>query len=55
MSRKLPQFSDLPINKGDPIFSAWGLYGPKDELGTLNRLTDDVVLQAAKEIQLGTR
>lgn len=30
-------------------------YGSKDELGTLNRLSDDVVKQAAQEIRTGTR
>ena len=30
-------------------------YGKDDELGTLNRLTDEVVKEAAKEIQSGTR
>lgn len=52
----LPKFSDLPLRKGDPHHSAWGLYGTDDELGTLNRLTDDLVLKAAREeIQTGTR
>ena len=53
---KLPKFNDLPLRKGDPPHSAWGLYGKDDQLGTLNRLTDDVVLRAAKEeILHGTR
>lgn len=30
-------------------------YGKDDELGMLNRLTDDVVLEAAKEIKTGKR
>ncbi|MCJ1254541.1 hypothetical protein MMC24_002356 [Lignoscripta atroalba] len=56
MAKKLPKFSDLPLNPGDPPHSAWGLYGKDDQLGTLNRLTDDLVLQAAKEeIQSGAR
>jgi hypothetical protein len=48
-----PPFSSLPLRPEDPPFSAWTLYGPKDELGTLNLLTPDRVLAAAKEIQLG--
>ncbi|EKG20164.1 hypothetical protein MPH_02521 [Macrophomina phaseolina MS6] len=52
---KLPNFSDLPLRKGDPHHSAWGLYGENDELGFLNRLTEDVVLEAAKEIRTGKR
>ncbi len=55
-SAQLPKFTDLPLRKGDPPHSAWGLYGKDDQLGTLNRLTDDVVLKAAKEeIQSGKR
>ena len=30
-------------------------YGKYDQLGFLNRLTDEVVLEAAKEIKTGTR
>jgi hypothetical protein len=30
-------------------------YGDDDQLGFLNRLTDDLVKDAAKEIQSGTR
>lgn len=49
------RFKDLPIRKGDPPFSAWGIYGPDEELGCLNRLTPDVVKDAALEIQTGIR
>ena len=52
----IPNFDKLPLNKGDPPHSAWGLYGRDDQLGTLNRLTDEVVLKAAKEeIRTGVR
>jgi hypothetical protein len=30
-------------------------YGKDDELGFLNRLTNEIVLEAAKEIKTGTR
>ncbi|KAF2457734.1 hypothetical protein BDY21DRAFT_302730 [Lineolata rhizophorae] len=52
---KMPNFSELPLGKDDPPFSAWGLYGKDDQLGTLNRLTDDIVKEAAKEIKTGVR
>jgi hypothetical protein len=53
---KLPKLSELPLKEGDPHHSAWGLYGKDDELGTLNRLTDEVVLRAAREeIRSGVR
>ncbi|KAF2398523.1 hypothetical protein EJ06DRAFT_544181 [Trichodelitschia bisporula] len=55
MADKIPKFDDLPLNPGDPHHSAWGLYGDKDELGTLNRLTNSIVSAAAKEIQSGHR
>lgn len=52
----LPKFSDLPLNVGDPPHSAWGLYGKDDQLGTLNRQTDEIVAAAAREeIKSGTR
>lgn len=54
--RSLPQFKDLPLQPNDPPHSAWGLYGSHDQLGTLNRLTDDVVADAARdEIKTGSR
>ncbi|CAK7237306.1 hypothetical protein SEUCBS140593_009915 [Sporothrix eucalyptigena] len=51
----IPLFEDLPLRKDDPPYSAWGLYGSDDELGTLNRLTDEVVVAAASEIKTGKR
>ncbi|EER28306.1 hypothetical protein CPC735_061790 [Coccidioides posadasii C735 delta SOWgp] len=51
----LPKFSDLPLNKDDPPYSAWGLYGKDDQLGFLNRQTNETVKEAAKEIQSGVR
>lgn len=53
---QIPPLSSLPLKDEDPPFSAWGLYGPSDELGTINRLTKEVVLAAARsEIQTGER
>ncbi|KAL2372293.1 hypothetical protein RJZ57_003235, partial [Blastomyces gilchristii] len=49
----LPKFTDVPLNKGDPPFSAWGLYGKDDQLGCLNRQTDTIVVEAVKEIKTG--
>ncbi|RKU42089.1 hypothetical protein DL546_005528 [Coniochaeta pulveracea] len=55
-SHGIPSFDDLPLQKDAPMYSAWGLYGAKDELGTLNRLTDERVAAAAKEeIKTGVR
>ncbi|KAK2041936.1 hypothetical protein LZ31DRAFT_624814 [Colletotrichum somersetense] len=46
---KYPSFEELPLDKTGPHGNAWGLWGPDDQLGTLNLLTDDVVARAAKE------
>ena len=49
-----PAFEDLPFrSKDDPKASAWGLWGPNDELGTLNYLTPEVTRQAATEVKTG--
>jgi hypothetical protein len=50
-----PTFDELPLNKDDPPYSAWGLYGADDELGTLNLLTPEIIKEASKEIQIGVR
>ncbi|KAL2823383.1 hypothetical protein BDW59DRAFT_180672 [Aspergillus cavernicola] len=52
-SQKRPGFHSLPLAPLHPPFSAWGLYGPDDELGTLNLLTDEAVLAARSEIVTG--
>ncbi|KAL1854819.1 hypothetical protein Daus18300_011335 [Diaporthe australafricana] len=44
-----PEFHELPLNTGDPPYSAWGLWGAGDKLGSLNYLTDEVVLKTIKE------
>lgn len=54
----IPSLSDLPLRKGDPPNSAWGLWGdgPESALGSLNYLTEEVVAKAAREeIQTGER
>ncbi|KAI1390916.1 uncharacterized protein F4822DRAFT_167000 [Hypoxylon trugodes] len=52
----IPDFEELPLGKTNPTYSAWGLYGDKDELGTLNRLTNERVAAAAQsEIKTGHR
>ncbi|KAI0540165.1 hypothetical protein GGR58DRAFT_173732 [Xylaria digitata] len=52
----VPDFDALPLREGDPRRAAWGLYGDTDELGFLNRLTDERVAAAAREeIKSGKR
>ncbi|KIM49861.1 hypothetical protein M413DRAFT_21984 [Hebeloma cylindrosporum] len=44
----LPTFDELPWFKNFPG-CAWGLWGPEDQLGTVNLLTEEVVQRAAAE------
>jgi len=55
MTRPFPKFSELPLEPNHPSHSAWGLWGPDDELGTLNHLTPERTVDAAKLITTGTR
>jgi hypothetical protein len=53
----LPTFDNLPSRPGLPKGCTWGLWDQpqeKDELGTLNLLTESTVTEAASEIQTGT-
>lgn len=55
-AQDLPDFKDLPAVKGMPHGCAWGLFdkdGKRDNVGTLNLLTPEVVMEAKKEIQTG--
>lgn len=51
--RKRPAFNHLPLNATDPPYSAWGLYGEDDELGSLNLLTAELTRQALSEPKSG--
>ncbi|KAI7336597.1 hypothetical protein KC315_g2681 [Hortaea werneckii] len=42
-------FDELSLDKNGPHGNAWGKWGPNDQIGTLNFLTEDVVAKAAKE------
>ncbi|KAF2724576.1 hypothetical protein K431DRAFT_217609 [Polychaeton citri CBS 116435] len=53
--KPIPRFSELPVDKNGPHHNACN-YGPDDELGTLNRLTDELVAASAhSEIKTGKR
>ncbi|KAH7089251.1 hypothetical protein FB567DRAFT_328739 [Paraphoma chrysanthemicola] len=54
-SKALPAFIELPLREGDPPYSAWGLWGPDNEIGTLNHITPETVKRAAQEIRHGKR
>jgi len=50
-----PPFESLPLQQDGPKGNAWGLFGEKDELGMLNRLTPGNTLAALREAVHGVR
>lgn len=48
-------FGALPLDPSGPHGNAWGRFGADDQLGTLNLLTPEVIVEAAKEIKTGIR
>lgn len=50
---KVPRFSELPAKKGAPEDSSWGVFGDDDELGCLNFLTPEGVVEAARLVHKG--
>ena len=48
-----PLFKALPMKQQDPQGSAWGLWGPEDELGTLNLITAEISRLARNEMEEG--
>lgn len=51
---KLPRFADLPVKDGAPPDSAWGVFGDDDELGCVNLLTAEGVVNAAGLVRKGS-
>lgn len=49
----IPSFEELPVRKGAPAESSWGVFGDDDALGCLNFLTPAGVLEAARLVQSG--
>jgi kynurenine formamidase len=50
---KVPSYNELPIRAGAPNGAAWGVFGDDDEVGTINLMTPDRVVEAASSIQSG--
>ncbi|KAJ5884729.1 hypothetical protein N7495_009239 [Penicillium taxi] len=48
-------FEALPLDPTGPQGNAWGRFGLNDELGTLNFLTPEAIVEASKEIKTGVR
>ncbi|HEY6417907.1 MAG TPA: cyclase family protein [Candidatus Binataceae bacterium] len=51
--KKIPRFAELPVKAGAPKESSWGVFGDDDELGCLNFLSEDGVVDAARLVQKG--
>jgi kynurenine formamidase len=50
---EMPSYGDLPVRKGAPQGSAWGVFGDDDEVGTINLQTPQRVVAAASSIRNG--
>ena len=50
---KIPLFSQLPVRQGAPPDSNWGVFGDDDEVGCVNFLTEEGVIEAARLVQKG--
>ncbi len=50
---KIPKFAQLPVKPGAPPESSWGVFGDDDELGCLNFLTAEGVVEAARLVRNG--
>lgn len=50
---KLPQFSQLPVKPGAPAESSWGVFGDDDQIGCLNFLTEEGIVEAARLVRRG--
>ncbi len=49
----VPSYAELPVRKGAPAGSAWGVFGDDDEVGTINLQTPQRVVSAASSIRTG--
>ncbi|KAF5374255.1 hypothetical protein D9758_004705 [Tetrapyrgos nigripes] len=48
-----PTYDELPRDPSFPTKAAWGVWGPKDELGALNHITSATIEAAKEEIKEG--
>jgi hypothetical protein len=53
LPERLPDFDELPVKTGHPPYSAWGVFGDDDQIGTLNLLTPERVAAAARLVREG--
>ncbi|MDE3077878.1 MAG: hypothetical protein KGJ86_20845, partial [Chloroflexota bacterium] len=53
LPERVPSFSELPVVPAAPPKSSWGVFGRDDQLGTLNFLTEERRLAAARLVRRG--
>jgi len=53
--RALPAYDDLPVIERAGMSHSWGVFGPDDDVGTLNLLSDETVVDALSEVDSGER
>lgn len=51
----IPKYSELKRPDGTGLPLSWGVWGPDDQVGTLNNITEETVREAAKLVKRGTR
>jgi len=51
--KSIPSFDQLPLNPGAPQGASWGVFGANDQLGCLNFLTPQGVVEAAGLVRSG--
>src|SRR5229473_5589745 len=49
----IPKFAELPVKVDAPPESSWGVFGDDDQIGCLNFLTADGVIEAARLVRKG--
>ena len=53
MASALPDYDDLPLNETLGMRHAWEVWGPDDDLGTINLLTPERVRAASGLVATG--
>ena len=48
-----PRYHQLPVDPSKPPYSTWGLFGEKDQIGTVNLLTPERVAHSATLVRKG--
>jgi kynurenine formamidase len=48
-----PRYQDLPVDPRQPPRAAWGVFGSEDQVGTINWLTPERVVAAARLVRKG--